>query len=94
MFFSWEHYHNDDLMRSCPNKRHLAARIYPMKYTELTPGDSQSHPSEVYIEFLCRNTGVSREEVHEVARHSGISVRRMAEYLVRKLKPVEQNDLD
>jgi hypothetical protein len=63
-----------------------------MKHTEPAAGDIQSHPSEVYIEFLCKNIGVSREEIHEVARHSGISARRMAEYLLRKLAPCEQNN--
>lgn len=38
---------------------------------------------EVYIEFLSRTIGVSREEILEVVKHSGINSRRIAEYLVK-----------
>lgn len=40
--------------------------------------------NEVYIQFLSRTIGASREEILEVVRHSGISSRRIAEFLIRQ----------
>jgi hypothetical protein len=45
-------------------------------------------PSDTYIEFLTRTLGASQEEVMEVVKRSGISTRRIAEFLIeRKLSP-------
>jgi hypothetical protein len=41
-------------------------------------------PAETYIEFLTKTLGASREEVLEVSKHSGISARRIAEYLLKQ----------
>lgn len=71
----------------------LAADLLPMNNSEITSGTSRSNTSEIYIEFLSKNIGVSREEILAVAKHSGISARRMAEYLVRKnLSPAVSED--
>ena len=40
--------------------------------------------AEVYIDFLTKTIGASREEVLEVVKRSGISSRRIAEYLVKQ----------
>lgn len=55
-----------------------------MNNTDFRSEGGRSNSSEVYIEFLSKNIGVSREEILAVAKHSGISARRMAEYLVKK----------
>jgi hypothetical protein len=67
----------------------LAGDLPPMNHNDLVSERNRLNSSDVYIEFLSRNIGVSREEILAVARHSGISARRMAEYLVSKnLSPV------
>lgn len=48
------------------------------------PGERISRTTEVYIEFLAKNIGASREEILEVIKRSGISARRIAEYIVEK----------
>ena len=55
-----------------------------MNNTDFRSEGGRSNSSEVYIEFLSKNIGVSREEILAVAKHSGISARRMAEYLIKK----------
>lgn len=55
-----------------------------MKNTDTINEGRRNNSSEVYIDFLSKNIGVSREEILAVAKHSGISARRMAEYLVKK----------
>lgn len=55
-----------------------------MNNNDLRNERSRNNSSEVYIEYLSKNIGVSREEILAVAKHSGISARRMAEYLVKK----------
>ena len=55
-----------------------------MNTIDLINEGNRTNSSEVYIEFLSKNIGVSREEILAVAKHSGISARRMAEYLVKK----------
>jgi hypothetical protein len=40
--------------------------------------------AETYIDFLTQTLGASREEVLEVSKHSGISARRIAEYLLKQ----------
>jgi len=56
----------------------------PMNNFEIRNEGNRKNSSEVYIEYLSKNIGVSREEILAVAKHSGISARRMAEYLVKK----------
>lgn len=55
-----------------------------MNNTDFRSEKGRSNSSEVYIEFLSKNIGVSKEEILAVAKHSGISARRMAEYLIKK----------
>ena len=62
----------------------LADDSLPMNSIDIKAERNRSNSSEVYIEFLSKNIGVSREEILAVAKHSGISARRMAEYLVKK----------
>jgi len=38
---------------------------------------------EVYIEYLTKTLGVSREEIIDVVKRSGINCRRIAEFLIR-----------
>lgn len=40
--------------------------------------------SEIYIDFLVKTLGASRHEVLEVVKRSGISSRRIAEYLLKQ----------
>jgi hypothetical protein len=40
--------------------------------------------NEAYIQFLSRTIGASREEILEVVKRSGISTRRIAEFLVKQ----------
>lgn len=54
----------------------------PMK--DVTIEHSKTNSSEVYIEFLSRSLGASREEILQVVKHSGISTRRIAEYLLKQ----------
>jgi hypothetical protein len=54
-----------------------------MKLTD-TPERTASSSNEMYIEFLRKNLGASREEILDVTRRSGISARRIAEYLLRQ----------
>jgi hypothetical protein len=39
---------------------------------------------DMYIDFLSSTLGASKEEILEVAKRSGISTRRIAEYLVKQ----------
>lgn len=61
----------------------LAASIDPMKFTDAAAERHSVKPNEVYIEFLTRNLGASREEVLDVVRRSGISARRISEFLLK-----------
>ena len=61
----------------------LASSTYPMKFTNAAAERLSVKPNEVYIEFLTRNLGASREEVLDVVKRSGISARRISEYLLR-----------
>jgi hypothetical protein len=46
--------------------------------------------SDIYIDFLSSTLGASKEEILEVAKRSGISTRRIAEYLVKqRSRPAE-----
>lgn len=60
----------------------LAAAIHNMKDFLLDP--VRKTPSEAYIEFLTRTLGASKEEVMEVVKRSGISTRRIAEFLIER----------
>ena len=62
----------------------LADDFTPMNTIDRKIEGNRSNSSDVYIEFLSKNIGVSRDEILAVAKHSGISARRMAEYLVKK----------
>jgi hypothetical protein len=55
-----------------------------MKYPEVFPENRKTVPSEVYIDFLSNSIGATREEILEVIKRSGISARRIAEYLASK----------
>ena len=55
-----------------------------MKHPDTTSVKPRTHSCETYIDFLTKNLGASREEVLEVTRRSGISARRIAEFLVRQ----------
>lgn len=55
-----------------------------MNYTNLLSDKTTSHTNEVYIEYLSKNIGVSREEIIEVIKISCISARRIAEYILNK----------
>ncbi len=60
----------------------LATAIHNMK--DLLSDRVKKIPSETYIEFLTKALGASKEEVLEVVKRSGISTRRIAEYLVKR----------
>lgn len=47
------------------------------------PDEVKKSSPEICIDFLSNTIGVSREEIMEVVKHSGISSRRMAEYLLK-----------
>jgi hypothetical protein len=57
------------------------------------PGIVKINSSETYIEFLTKMLGASREEILQVTRHSGISARRIAEYLLKQqTSPAQYSD--
>jgi hypothetical protein len=66
-----------------------------MSHTKLS-GETISRSTEVYIEFLTKSLGASREEVLEVTKRSGISARRIAEYLLENQSGlnIEPGDLN
>lgn len=45
---------------------------------------SSKNSTEVYIDFLAKTLGASKEEILEVAKRSGVSTRRIAEYLIKQ----------
>jgi hypothetical protein len=51
---------------------------------DLSPEMIRKGSSEIYIDFLTKTIGASREEVLEVVKRSGISTRRIAEYLLKQ----------
>jgi hypothetical protein len=55
-----------------------------MKHLEIISDNRKPNSSEKYIDFLSASIGASREEVLEVVRNSGISARRIAEFLISK----------
>lgn len=66
----------------------LATAIHNMK--DLLSDRVKKIPSETYIEFLTSALGASKEEVLEVIKRSGISTRRIAEFLVNRKNLSEQ----
>jgi hypothetical protein len=55
-----------------------------MENMHYTPEKTRNGNTEVYIEYLIRSLGATRQEIIEVVHHSGISSRRIAEYLIKQ----------
>jgi len=53
-----------------------------MKNLDTITDHSKPHSTEFFIDFLCKNIGASRDEIMEVVNRSGISARRIAEYIL------------
>ena len=66
--------------------RQFASSNLAMKPTDLPSENLKAKAADVYIDFLSRTLGASREEILEVAKRSGVSTRRIAEYLVKQKK--------
>lgn len=62
----------------------LAFANLSMKHLENFSDNRKQNTSETYIDFLSASIGASREEVLEVVKNSGISARRIAEFLINK----------